>query len=70
MLSRGLCIEGWIFITRLCERSAAIHTRVPRVDCRVAALLAKTIQRHVIPPYPAVNSTHVAAWSLAFSRAR
>ncbi len=39
---------GWkldsnpIRLNRLCERSAAIHTLVPRVDCRVAALLAKT----------------------------
>ena len=27
---------------RLCERSEAIHTIALRVDCRVAALLAKT----------------------------
>ena len=31
-----------ISLNRLCERSAAIHTMVQRVDCRVAALLAKT----------------------------
>ena len=31
-----------ISLNRLCERSEAIHTLVRRVDCRVAALLAKT----------------------------
>ncbi len=37
-----LLLAGSISANRLCERSAAIHTMIQRMDCRVASLLAKT----------------------------